>query len=95
MFYLWTVLHGMWDLSSLTRDQTCAPCISSTVLTTALPGKSLWFNLQNSSSLISEASFNLQNSSSLIGEAAPLSSMPQVRMHILQTFGSYLISHPL
>ena len=22
-------LHGMWDLSSLTRDRTCAPCIGS------------------------------------------------------------------
>ena len=30
----------MWNLSSLTRDQTPAPCIGSTVLITGLPGKS-------------------------------------------------------
>ena len=29
----------MWDLSSSTRDQTCAPCIGSAVLTTGPPGK--------------------------------------------------------
>ena len=23
------VQHGMWDLSSLTRDQTCTPCTGS------------------------------------------------------------------
>ena len=33
--------HGMWDLNSLTRDQTCTPCIGSAVLTTGLPGKYL------------------------------------------------------
>ena len=32
--------HGMWDLSSLTRDRTCAPCIGR-VLTTGPPGKPL------------------------------------------------------
>ena len=31
---------GMCDLSSPTRDQTCAPCCESAVLTTRLPGKS-------------------------------------------------------
>ena len=24
-----TAPHGMWDSSSLTRDQTCAPCIGN------------------------------------------------------------------
>ena len=32
--------HGMWDLSSLTRDWTCAPCIGR-VLITGPPGKPL------------------------------------------------------
>ena len=32
---------GMWDLSSLTRDQTLTPCIERQSLTTGLPGKSL------------------------------------------------------
>ena len=32
-------LHSMWDLSFPTRDQTCAPCIASAVLTTGPPGK--------------------------------------------------------
>ena len=30
---------GMWDLSSPTRDQTCAHCIGSRVLATGLPGE--------------------------------------------------------
>lgn len=30
----------MWDLSSMTRDQTHAPCSTSVVLTTGPPGKS-------------------------------------------------------
>ena len=34
--YLLAALRGMWDLSSPTRDRTCAPCI-----TIGLPGKSL------------------------------------------------------
>ena len=29
LFYLLAVLWGMWDISSLTRDQNCAPCIGS------------------------------------------------------------------
>ena len=33
--------HSMWDLSSLTRNGTCAPYIGSAVLTTRPPGKSL------------------------------------------------------
>ena len=33
------MLHGMWDLSSTTRDWTCVPCSGSTVLTTGPPGK--------------------------------------------------------
>ena len=32
---------GIWDLSSLTRDQTHTPCIGSAILTTRPPGKSL------------------------------------------------------
>ena len=36
-FFFWPC--SMWDLSSLTRDQTCAPCTA--VLTTGPPGKSL------------------------------------------------------
>ena len=35
------VPHGMWDLSSLTRDPTHIPCIGSAVLTTGPPRKSL------------------------------------------------------
>ena len=31
---------GMWDLSSQTRDQTCAPCSGRAESTTGLPGKS-------------------------------------------------------
>ena len=31
---------GMWDLSSMTRDRTCIPCIRSKILTTGPPGKS-------------------------------------------------------
>ena len=30
LLLLFAVLHGMWDLSSLTRDQTQAPCIGNT-----------------------------------------------------------------
>ena len=29
-FYFLAMPHGMWDLNSLTRDQTCTPCIGST-----------------------------------------------------------------
>ena len=45
-FFFFASPNGMQDLSSLTRDWTCAPCIGSTVLTTELPGKSpvLFFN---------------------------------------------------
>ena len=35
------MVHGLWDLSSQTRDGNCAPCSGSTVLTSGLPGKSL------------------------------------------------------
>ena len=28
-FFFLATLHSMWDLSSLTRDGTCAPCIGS------------------------------------------------------------------
>ena len=31
---------GVWDLSSVTRDRTCIPCIRSKILTTGPPGKS-------------------------------------------------------
>ena len=31
---------SMWDPSSLTRDQTCAFCSGSRILTTGPPGKS-------------------------------------------------------
>ena len=33
----------MWNLSSLTRDQTHTPCIGGRFLTTGLPGKSFFF----------------------------------------------------
>ena len=38
--YFWTLLLSMQDLSSLTRDQTCAPCSGSWpgVLATGLQG---------------------------------------------------------
>ena len=39
--YLTSSLPGMWDLSSLARDKTCAPCMKCRVLTTGLPGKAL------------------------------------------------------
>ena len=39
-FYFLAKSYNMQDISSLTRDQTCAPCIGSTVLTTGLTGKS-------------------------------------------------------
>ena len=29
-FFFFTTLRGMWDLSSLTRDRTCAPCDGGT-----------------------------------------------------------------
>ena len=38
-FKMLAMPHGMWDLSSLTRDQTCAP-YSGPVLTTGPPRKS-------------------------------------------------------
>ena len=45
-FYIlgfFAMLHGTWDLSSLTRDQTPNPCTGSTELITGLPGKSLHY----------------------------------------------------
>ena len=36
------VSHVMWDLSFLTKDQTCSPCIGSTVLTIGPPRKSYY-----------------------------------------------------
>ena len=39
-FYFLAKSYSLQDLSSLTRDQTCAPCIGSTVLTTGLTRKS-------------------------------------------------------
>ena len=38
---------GMWDLSSLTRDQTLIPCIGRWSLTTGPPGKSLFPHFLN------------------------------------------------
>ena len=29
LFFVRAALRGMWDLSSLTRDRTCMPCIGS------------------------------------------------------------------
>ena len=43
-FYFFGHTMCMWDLSSPIRDQTCTPCTGSAVLTTGLPGKSLFFN---------------------------------------------------
>ena len=42
--------HGMWDLSSLTRDQIHAPCLESRdgVLTNGPPGKSQALGFFNS-----------------------------------------------
>ena len=34
------LLCGMWDISSLTRDQTCVPCIARQFLNHRTPGKS-------------------------------------------------------
>ena len=39
-FFLLVSLNVMWDLSSPTRDWTCAPSIERAVLTTIWPGKS-------------------------------------------------------
>ena len=30
MFFVFGCTHSLWDLSSLTGDQTCTPCIGST-----------------------------------------------------------------
>ena len=43
-FFFLAAPHGMWDLSSQTRDRTRAPCSGSTVLTTGPPGKSPMLN---------------------------------------------------
>ena len=42
LFFFLATLHSLWDLGSLTRDRTRAPCSGSTdrVLTTRLPRKS-------------------------------------------------------
>ena len=40
LFFFSGHASGMWDLSSLTRDQTLARCIGSAVLTTGWLGKS-------------------------------------------------------
>ena len=37
--FFWLHLHSMWNLSSLTRDQTHTPALESGVLTTGPPGK--------------------------------------------------------
>ena len=37
IFFFPVTPRGMWDLSSLTRDRTHAPCIGSAVLTTGSP----------------------------------------------------------
>ena len=39
-FFFLATSHGVWDLSSPTRDQTCNPCIGSVVLTVGPQGKS-------------------------------------------------------
>ena len=39
-FYFLAESYSLQDLSSLTRDQTCAPCTGSTFLTTGLTRKS-------------------------------------------------------
>ena len=39
-FYFLAAPHNMWDPSPQNRDQTCEPCIGSTVLTTGPPCKS-------------------------------------------------------
>ena len=39
LFFFLAAPHGMWDLSSLARDRTRAPCSGSTVLTAGPPGK--------------------------------------------------------
>ena len=39
-FFFLATPHGLWDLSSPTRDQTCNPWVGSVVLTVAPPGKS-------------------------------------------------------
>ena len=42
-FFFLATPHGMWDLSSPTRDQTCNPFIGNVVLTVGPPGKSCLF----------------------------------------------------
>lgn len=37
----WAALPSMWDLSCLTEDQTCVPCIGNVSLTSGLPGSPL------------------------------------------------------
>ena len=43
IFIFW--MCSMWDLSSPTRDQTCARCLRSTVVNIGPPGKSLFYLL--------------------------------------------------
>ena len=38
VFFFLAVLHGMWDLNSSTRDQTCVCCSRNAVLTTGTLG---------------------------------------------------------
>ena len=40
MYFFLAMLHSLWDLSSTTRD--CAPAVEVWVLTTGLPGNSLY-----------------------------------------------------
>ena len=50
--------HGMWDLSSLTRDQTCTPCIGRVgSYLRGLPGQSFTWILDQELSKILSPSF--------------------------------------
>ena len=55
--YIFLVVpHGIWDLSSLTRDRTSGPWMwKRRVITTGPPGKSpvLWKGLEHPGSLVS------------------------------------------
>ena len=46
IYLIIATLSGTWDVTSLARDWTHAPCIRNTVLTTEPPGKS-WNVLLN------------------------------------------------
>ena len=48
----WPGPHNIWDLSSLTRDQTCAPAVTHRVPTTGPPGSFTLHSLKDIYSVV-------------------------------------------